>query len=179
MAIAEDGSYEMRHWRDVSREQYTRVLSKNSAIGRIYHQLAILARPRCSAPEIYFDDIVSQFFYGTKALVVKTPFFSTRKSLLTFINPILAQNEKAGKRDSVPQTDRANFLTVVSHLILASLGPELLRKNGHKTSKEYHLEAFYTALRRIGRSACSAEEAKASRIRPRYVLAPWWAYSCL
>jgi hypothetical protein len=169
MAIAEDGSYEMRHWRDVSREQYTRVLRKNSAIGRIYHHLAILARPRCSAPEIYFEGIVSQFFYGTKALVVKNPFFSAREGLLTFINPILVQNEKAEKRDGVPQTDRANFLTVVSHLILASLGPELLRKNGHKTSKEYHLQAFYKALRKISRSA---EEAKTSRIRPRYVLAP-------
>ena len=122
---------------------------------------------------------MSQFFYGTKALVVKTPFFNTRESLLTFINPILAQNEKAEKRDGVPQTDRANFFTVVSHLILASLGPELLRKIGHKTSKEDDLQSFYTALRKIDRSACSAEEAKTSRIRPRYVLAPWWAYSCL
>ena len=83
MTIAEDGSYEMRHWRDVSREQYTWVLGKNSATDRICHHLAILARLRCSAPEIYFDSIVSQFFYGTKALVVKTPFFNIRESLLT------------------------------------------------------------------------------------------------
>jgi len=178
MAIAEDGSYEMWHWRDVSREQYTQVLSKNSTVGRIYHHLAILAFPLCSAPEIDFDGIVSGFFYFTKALVVKTPFFSARESLLTFINLILAR-EKAEKRDGVPQTDRANFLTVVSHLILASLGPELLRKNGHKTSKEYHLKASYTALGKIGRSTCSAEGAKTSMIHPRYVLTPCWAYSCL
>lgn len=149
------------------------MLSKNSAIGRIYYYLALLARPRCSAPEIYFDDIVSQFFYSTKALIIKTPFFRIRKSLLAFINSILAQNEKAKKRDGVPQTDRANFLTIVSHLILAVLGPELLRKNSHKTSKEYHLQAFYMALRKIDCSACSAKEAKTSRIRPRYMLAPW------
>lgn len=158
---------EQQHWLDISKEQYTRVLDKQSTVGRIYHHLATL-EGRYSRLEhnTHFDAIISQFFYYTKALVVEAPFYATLESVLTLIQPILAQNREAEKSHSVPQTDGDNFLTAVSHLILASLEPELLKKNGLSTSKEHHLQIVYTMLGKIG------TQANTSRIRPRYILAP-------
>ncbi|KAI5465159.1 hypothetical protein BGZ63DRAFT_422113 [Mariannaea sp. PMI_226] len=132
-------------WRDVSREDYTRVLVEKPTEGRIYHHLAILERPRPSLDKD-FNAIVSQLFYFTKSLVVETPFFTTRDSIWTIINIIIARTKEPA---SIPQTDEDHFLTAAVHLILASLEPKALRKYGHKDTRNHHLQAVYNALEEI------------------------------
>lgn len=159
-------------WWDISMEQYTRALDKHSSVGRLNHHQAILMKPKAgSKPDARFDAMVSQLFYFTKAFLVEIPFFAARESMLVVIGPIVYQNKKAETLD-IPQTDGDNFLTAVSHLFLASLDPELLKKNNYKTSKKHHLQTVYTALKKIGSPACPTEQAKTCRIHPRYVLAP-------
>lgn len=169
MATQSDDNKAWQRWHDISREEYTRILSENPTTGRIYHHLAIMARPRTRvSPGEEFEATVSQFFYYTKSLVVKVPFFAARESVLTLIELIVARNEKeAEKPASAPQTDKDHFLTAVSHLILASLEPETLRKNGYKDRRNYHVRAVYAALKKIKIGASS----KTPRICPRYVLA--------
>lgn len=164
--VTQSGEEEaQQRWRDISKEEYTRALSKNPTTGRIYHHLAILEMPETwHSPSENFDAIISQLFYYTKSLVVKTPFFNTRNFILTLIKPIITWNKEAEKRDSVPQTDKDHFLTAVVHLILASLEPETLRKHGFKDRRNDHVQVVYAALEKIGGSA------NASRICPRYVL---------
>ncbi|KAI2606638.1 hypothetical protein GGR54DRAFT_652322 [Hypoxylon sp. NC1633] len=164
MATQSDDKKALQRWHDISREEYTRALSENPTTGRIYHHLAILARPRTRvSPDEEFEATVSQFFYYTKSLVVKVPFFAARESLLTLIKPIVDRNEKeAEKPASVPQTDKDHFLTAVSHLILASMEPETLRKNGYNDRRNEHVQAVYAALEKIKIGASS----KISRICP-------------
>lgn len=155
-----------QRWRDVSKEEYTRVLIKQSTAGRIYHHLAFLERPETRAsPDQVFDATVSQLFYYTKSLVVKDPFFPARESVLILIKPIVDRNNE--KPVGVPQTDKDHFLTAVVHLILASLEPETLRRNGYRDNRKDHLQAVYAAMEKIK----AGRPAKTCTIRPRYVLA--------
>ena len=100
---------------------------------------------------------MSQLFYFTKSLVVKSVFINTRESISIVIDPIVARNKQ-----KAPSTDKDHFLTAVAHLILA---------RGIKTQD--HLQVVYGALKKIASPAGPAGQAQTSRIRPRYVLAPW------
>jgi hypothetical protein len=165
MVTQSDDRQATQHWHDIPKEHYTQVQSENPVDGRIYYQLAMMARPQIRlSPDEAFDAAVSQLFYHTKSLMVKTPYFAGRRSLLSVIQPIVTRNE-----EGVPQTDKDHFLTAVSHLILASLEPETLRGNGYKERRNDHVQAVYTALENIKIGAT----AKTSRISPRYVLALW------
>jgi len=132
--------------------------------------LAILEQPTLDSPDEVFDATVSQLFYYTKSLIVKTPYYSTRQSVLTIIKPIVDWNKEAAEKSAgVPQTDKDHFLTTVVHLILASLDPETLRGNGYQDRRKDHLQVVYAALENIKVGG----PAKTSRMRPRYVLACW------
>ncbi|CZR49909.1 uncharacterized protein FPRO_16114 [Fusarium proliferatum ET1] len=157
MATQSGDKKALQRWHDISKEKYTRVSGENPTTGLIYHHLAILARPQTRvSPDEEFEATVSQFFYYTKSLVVEVPFFAAREVVLTLIKPIVDRNEKeAEKQASVPQTDKDHFLTAVSHLILASLEPETLRKNGYNDSRKEHVQAVYAALEKIRIDASS------------------------
>ena len=97
MAIEDDDIRDREVWCAVSRHWYTRASEKapttyiltflNSTItitnhrirGRLYHHLAILARP----------NVLQQLFYYEKSLCVAIPFPSARDSILTLFDPIL------------------------------------------------------------------------------------------
>ncbi|KLP05346.1 Uncharacterized protein LW94_1883 [Fusarium fujikuroi] len=163
MSLLEETAPRFRHTRIQCKADLARY-GENPTTGRIYHHLAILARPQTRvSPDEEFEATVSQFFYYTKSLVVEVPFFAARESVLTLIKPIVDRNEKeAEKPASVPQTDKDHFLTAVSHLILASLEPETLRKNGYNDSRKEHVQAVYAPLEKIRIDASS----KTSRICP-------------
>ncbi|KIW76815.1 hypothetical protein Z517_09259 [Fonsecaea pedrosoi CBS 271.37] len=165
MATQSDDEGASQRWHDIAKEGFTRAMSKNPTTGRIYHHLAVVAQARTRvSPDGKFEASVSQFFYYTKALVVKVPFFPARETVLFLIKTIVARNEKeAEKPASRPQTDKDHFLTAVSHLILASLEPETLRKNGYEDRRSDHVQAVYAALKKIKIGAASS---KTSRICP-------------
>lgn len=169
MAVEERDMNVRECWRNTAREEYTQARNDDPTVGRLYHHLAILVQPRFSSPDASFDADVSRFLYYIKSLVVKTPFYAARESLLTVINPIFGRNKEAAEKPaSIPQTDQDHFLTAVAHLILASLEPETLKANGYEESRNNHLQTVYTALEKIKVGG----PAKTSRICPRYVLAP-------
>ncbi|KAH8655570.1 hypothetical protein BX600DRAFT_70331 [Xylariales sp. PMI_506] len=81
MAI-EDDDCDREVWTSVSRHWYSKASDKAPTTGRLYHHLAILARPNA----------LLQLFYYTKSLCVPVPFTSARESIMTLFDPILNSN---------------------------------------------------------------------------------------
>lgn len=90
MAIEDDNLSDREVWTSVSRHWYSKASDKSPSTGRLYHHLAILARPNA----------LQQLYYYTKALCVAVPFHSARESILTLFDPILArQNTRLPSQD--------------------------------------------------------------------------------
>jgi hypothetical protein len=62
-------------------EQDTKAADKNPTVGRLYHHLAILARPNA----------LQQLYYYSRSLTCVKPFPSARESILTLLDPILGR----------------------------------------------------------------------------------------
>jgi hypothetical protein len=63
----------------VSRQWYSKASDKSPATGRLYHHLAILARPNA----------LQQLFFYVKCLCVLIPFAPARDSIMTLFDPIM------------------------------------------------------------------------------------------
>jgi len=105
MAIEDDNVRDREVWTAVSRGWYSKALDKAPTTGRLYHHLAILARPNA----------LQQLFYYGKALCVAIPFPSANDSIMTLFEPIMAPNSTQNTR--LPPVEHA---FVVSHGILFS-----------------------------------------------------------
>lgn len=79
MAIEDDDLKDREVWTTVSRGWYSKASDKAPTIGRLYHHLAILARPNA----------LQQLFYYAKSLCVATPFASAKDSIMTLFDPVM------------------------------------------------------------------------------------------
>jgi hypothetical protein len=79
MAIEDDDIRDREVWTGVARHWYSKASDKAPTTGRLYHHLAILARPNA----------LQQLFYYAKSLCVVIPFTSARESILTLFDPVL------------------------------------------------------------------------------------------
>ncbi|KAE8451547.1 hypothetical protein EG329_003620 [Mollisiaceae sp. DMI_Dod_QoI] len=80
MAIEDDDIRDREVWTGVARHWYAKASDKAPTTGRLYHHLAILARPNA----------LQQLFYYSKSLCVAIPFTSARESILTLFDPVLS-----------------------------------------------------------------------------------------
>jgi hypothetical protein len=104
MAIEDDDIRDREIWTRVSRQWYSKASNKAPTIGRLYHHLAILARPNA----------LQQLYYYAKSLCVITPFTSTRESILTLFDPVLSAENGQGQY-RLPLLDTA-FIRAHAHL---------------------------------------------------------------
>ncbi|KAJ2892916.1 Telomerase-binding EST1A [Zalerion maritima] len=79
MAIEDDDIRDREVWTGVSRHWYSKASDKAPTTGRLYHHLAILARPNA----------LQQLYYYCKSLCVEAPFKSAKDSILTLFQPVL------------------------------------------------------------------------------------------
>ncbi len=79
MAIEDDDIRDREVWTGVARHWYSNASDKAPTTGRLYHHLAILARPNA----------LQQLFYYTKSLCVVVPFTSATESILTLFETVL------------------------------------------------------------------------------------------
>ncbi|KAH6980507.1 hypothetical protein EDB80DRAFT_825953 [Ilyonectria destructans] len=79
MAVEDDDVKDKEVWTGVSQHWYSKASNKSPNTGRLYHHLAILARPNA----------LQQLYYYAKSLCVPTPFLTSRESVMTLFNPIL------------------------------------------------------------------------------------------
>jgi hypothetical protein len=87
MAIEDDDIRDREVWAGVARHWYSKASDKAPTTGRLYHHLAILARPNA----------LQQLFYYAKALCVVIPFTLARESILTLFDPILNADNHQGQ----------------------------------------------------------------------------------
>ena len=95
MAVEDDDARDRDLWAGVARHWYLKASDNAPGTGRLYHHLAILARPRA----------LLQLFYYSKSLCVAVPFPVARDSIITLFNPIL--NDVSGGQYRLPPFDMA------------------------------------------------------------------------
>lgn len=78
MAIEGESFQDRDIWTEVARGWYLKVSNREPSIGRLYHHLAILARPNA----------LQQLFYYAKSFCVSKPFPSARDSNVTLLDPV-------------------------------------------------------------------------------------------
>ncbi|KAI9825122.1 MAG: hypothetical protein M1832_001442 [Thelocarpon impressellum] len=93
MAIEDDDKQDREVWTGVARFWYSKAADKSCTTGRLYHHLAILARPNA----------LQQLSFYAKSLTVVHPFLSARESIMTLFDPILA-SEQSYYRSSPTET---------------------------------------------------------------------------
>ena len=93
MAIEDDNIRDREVWTSVSRHWYSKASDKAPTTGRLYHHLAILARPTA----------LQQLYYYTKSLCVAIPFASARESIMTLFDPLMASNPSQQSRLAPPE----------------------------------------------------------------------------
>ncbi|KAF3902925.1 hypothetical protein AA313_de0210132 [Arthrobotrys entomopaga] len=86
MAIEEGDPRDRDVWMNVSRFWYSKGTDRQPHVGRLYHHLAILARP----------NILQQLFFYCKALAVSQPFSAARESILTLFDPTALKEQDVG-----------------------------------------------------------------------------------
>ncbi len=94
MAIEEEDPRDRDVWSGVARFWYSKAADKTPNVGRLYHHLAILARPYT----------LQQLSHYTKSLTCVTPFESAKASIMTLFTPILNGKETAYHRSSSFET---------------------------------------------------------------------------
>lgn len=108
MAIEDDDVRDREVWSGVARFWYSKAADKSPNVGRLYHHLAILARPYT----------LQQLAFYTRSLTCVTPFESARGSIMTLFTPILNGKESAYHRSSSLET-----LFIKAHGMLFSAKP--------------------------------------------------------
>ncbi|KAL8752997.1 MAG: hypothetical protein Q9184_005554 [Pyrenodesmia sp. 2 TL-2023] len=79
MAIEEHDVQDREIWGSVARFWYSKAADKRPEIGRLYHHLAILARPNS----------LEQLSFYSRSLACLVPFISARSSIMTLFQPML------------------------------------------------------------------------------------------
>ncbi len=79
MAIEDDDLRDRETWANVARFWYSKAADKDPTVGRLYHHLAILARPHP----------LRQLYFYARSLTCVQPFLSARESVLTLFDPLL------------------------------------------------------------------------------------------
>ena len=82
MAIEDEDVRDRETWAGVARFWYSKAADKSPTVGRLYHHLAILARPNA----------LQQLYYYSRSLTCVQPFISARESILTLLDPILGRS---------------------------------------------------------------------------------------
>lgn len=82
MAVEDEDVRDREIWAGVARSWYNKAGDNNPAIGRLWHHLAILARPH----------MVQQLYLYTRSLTSIVPFTNARESIATILDPVLAEN---------------------------------------------------------------------------------------
>jgi hypothetical protein len=131
----------------VARHWYSKASDKAPTTGRLYHHLAILARPNA----------LQQLFYYAKSLCVVVPFVSARESILTLFEPVLAADNGQGQY-RLPPLDTA---FVKAHgLLFTGRSPEkfepavqdflaLLDNQIGRVTRKFMEQGYYIAVSNI------------------------------
>ena len=103
MAIEDDDVKDREVWRNTSRRWYEKAVHKSPNTGRLYHHLALLARP----------STLEQLSLFARSLTCVAPFGQTRGSIMALFNPIIR-----GVRSSPTRASSWETILIHAHAIL-------------------------------------------------------------
>ncbi|RMZ74109.1 telomerase-binding est1a [Pyrenophora seminiperda CCB06] len=83
MVIEDEDVRDRETWAGVARSWYVKAADKNPTVGRLYHHLAILARPR----------VLLQMYYYSRSLASVEPFQGARESIETLLDPLVEKSQ--------------------------------------------------------------------------------------
>lgn len=128
MAIEDHEPKDRETWSNVARFWYNKAVDKSPNVGRLYHHLAILARPYS----------LEQLSLYTKSLTCIAPFESARGSIMTLFNPILHGKESNFRRISSFET-----LFIRTHGILFTSQPSQSPDQFHASIDELERDDIF------------------------------------
>ncbi|KAF2763524.1 hypothetical protein EJ05DRAFT_42279 [Pseudovirgaria hyperparasitica] len=79
MAVEDEDMRDREVWAGMGRSWYGEAADENPTVGRLYHHLAILARPYA----------LQQLFFYSRSLACIQPFTGTRDSIMTLLDPVI------------------------------------------------------------------------------------------
>ena len=103
MAIEDVDRHDREVWSGVARFWYSKAADRNPQIGRLYHHLAILARPGS----------FEQLSFYTRSLTCTQPFTTARTSILTVLKPALQ-----GENPALSRASQVEVVFIRAHAIL-------------------------------------------------------------
>lgn len=86
MAVEDEDIRDRDTWAGVARSWYNKAADTNPNVGRLWHHLAILARPH----------MAQQLYLYNRSLTSVVPFMNARESIVTIFDPVLQTPEKLG-----------------------------------------------------------------------------------
>ena len=95
MAIEDDDLRDREVWTSVSRHWYSQASDKAPSVGRLYHHLAILARP----------DLLQELHFLSESIGIGTR--PARESIMTLFDPIMPPGSNPPAQFSPPETSFA------------------------------------------------------------------------
>jgi hypothetical protein len=142
MVIEDEDVRDREIWAGVARSWYTKAADKNPTIGRLYHHLAILARPNALQQMYYYSccgakgqpsaPLNRSYFnrHNFRSMICVKPFLEARESILILFDPILGRK---------PAT-YTHALPIDTNFIKA----HALQFEGLSTHKGQHAQDFQT-----------------------------------
>ncbi|OAA65080.1 hypothetical protein LEL_10527 [Akanthomyces lecanii RCEF 1005] len=132
MAIENDDIRDRETWTSVSRAWYSKASDRSPEVGRLYHHLAILARP----------DALQQLYYYNKSLCVPAPFPSAWDSIMSLFKPILE------RKTSLDSSDGENCSGLKREELEDSMAEFLgtLDRNIAERNKDWLHPGYYIAI---------------------------------
>ncbi|KAF1991083.1 hypothetical protein K402DRAFT_170744 [Aulographum hederae CBS 113979] len=102
MAVEDEDLRDRDIWAGVARLWYSKAADRNPMVGRLYHHLAILARPHA----------IQQIYYYSRALTCCYSFSAARDSIMILFDPFLGYSQMSSSHMEID----ANFIRL--HAIL-------------------------------------------------------------
>ena len=152
MAIEDDDPKDREVWSNVARFWYNKAADNSPRVGRLYHHLAILARPYS----------LEQLSLYIRALTCPIPFESARGSVMTLFSPILNGKETFARRPTSLET-----ILIKAHGVLFTSEPlqsperfdavlevlskeDFLENHIRKANTKFKENGVYAAIANIG-----------------------------
>ena len=139
MAIEDDNIRDKEVWTQVARQWYLKSANRSPTTGRLYHHLAILARP----------EALPQLLYYGKSLAVPIPFSAARESIMTLFAPVLYQ--KSSRRRFISAFVRSHAIIFTSQSLETfdeTMDDFISRLDSHiaRITKKYLEQGYFLAI---------------------------------
>jgi hypothetical protein len=95
MAIEDEDIRDRETWAGVARFWYSKAADRSPEVGRLYHHLAILARPNG----------LQQLYLYSRSLTSVQVFLSARESILTLFNPLMSRSDSSSSSSQLSKID--------------------------------------------------------------------------